>query len=138
MDFIRDLHPEQSDPARFMGRDLEESVRHYIVDGIRTGSYIGYVGFVREEPACSAGLLLYRLPPLHAGVERLQGHVLNFFTLSHFRNRGVGMELMKFMIRDARSRGIYRLFLNATKMAESLYRKSGFYDPEEVPLLLEL
>lgn len=132
MDFILDLHPFENIKET---QEVEELNRRYLMELMEKGNYIGFVGLLNEEPVCCSGLLLYRLPPLLGAVDRMQGHVLNFYTYPEHRGKGYGKGLMEYMIDKAKERGIDRLFLNATAMGEPLYRKCGFVEPEETAMV---
>jgi GNAT superfamily N-acetyltransferase len=130
IEFIHDLHPEYD-------RETLEKIRNattsYFTLLFENNSYIGFLGAhsETEESICSAGLLLYYLPPLNSESPRKIGHVLNFYTRPQYRKNGFGQQLMDFIKVTAKNEGITRLVLNATKMGYELYHKSGFFEPEE-------
>ncbi len=136
LDFIRDLHPEYT-PNHLDG--IRTATKSYLQDLLAHDAYVGFLGFdAAGATVCSAGLLLYSLPPLHAGRPRKIGHVLNFFTQPGHRKRGYGTELIEFMKVWAKDAGLNRLFLNATAMGLPLYAKSGFIEPDDKVMILNL
>jgi len=103
--------------------------------------YLGFVGVsdgTGGAVACSAGLLVYDLPPIDSPLPRRVGHVLNFFTLPEHRRKGYGRGLMEFMIKTASGRGFDRLVLNATPDGYPLYVECGFGESEYAALRLQL
>ena len=112
----------------------EKATRAYLTEQFALKNYIGYIGSLDGEVICAAGLLLYRLPPVLSRTERLQGHLLSVYTKPEYRSRGLGSSMMQFIIDDARSRGIFRIYLNATPAGEPLYRKFGFCEEHEAAL----
>ncbi len=135
MDFIKEI--QQCDDIGHIIKSSEEN-RNYFLQHFNNSTFIGFLGDYNNQTICCAGLLLYSLPPLIAKINRLQGHVLNFYTIPEYRNMGVGNSLMKFMIQKSREIGIDRLFLNSTKSGERVYKDNGFIEPEEKALILEL
>jgi GNAT superfamily N-acetyltransferase len=135
IDFIGDIKPFADTGAR---DEIAAATRHWVISHLETGRLLGYAGFAGGRPACCGYLLLYELPPLAAATPRQVGHVLNFFTYPEFRCRGYGRQLMGFIKNDARERGLFRLFLNATRMGEHLYRQCGFAEQPEPALILDL
>jgi GNAT superfamily N-acetyltransferase len=135
IDFVLDTHPEATPSQR---EEAEAATRAYITEGMCRGNYVGYIGRLDGRLACAAALLIYKLPPMTNRIDRTQGHVLNVFTYPEFRRRGYANEMMGFLAEDARRRGIFRLYLNATRMGEPLYRAIGFHEQEEKALVLEL
>lgn len=135
IDFVLDIHP-CNDIHEI--KEIRRIAQAYFSDLITKNQYIGFIGFVDEKPVCGAGLLVYILPPLFPSVQRTQGHVLNFFTYPEYRNKGYGKGLMSFIIKKAKEKQISRLYLNATKMGEPLYRTCGFSEPEDRALILNI
>lgn len=134
VEFILDLHPEMDSMAI---EKLELSSRLYFEDQQRKNCYTGIVGEVAASAVCCAGILHYDLPPLTADT-RKTGHILNFFTYPEHRRKGYASAMMNYIIELAVKEGFERLFLNATEMGETLYRKFGFCEQKEKALLLKL
>ncbi|MDF2875997.1 MAG: acetyltransferase family protein [Sporomusa sp.] len=133
IDFILDINPG-IEPQLI--EEVRRITKEYFSDLISTNQYIGFIGFIDKKPICCAGLLIYKLPPLLQSIKRTQGHVLNFFTYPEYRNKGYGKGLMNFIIEKARERQINRLYLNATKTGEPLYRKFDFSEPGDKAMVL--
>jgi GNAT superfamily N-acetyltransferase len=135
VEFALDVHPVSE---RDEIRELERVTREYILNGMRNGSYVGFLGKLNGRTVGAASLLIYALPPLANRRDRRQGHVLNVYTVPDLRGLGIGRRMMDAVITEGRKLGLFRLFLNATKMGESLYRSLGFRENEESALVLPL
>jgi GNAT superfamily N-acetyltransferase len=133
--FVLEMHP---DPDSDSVEKMRRAVHDYFARHIASKRFIGYIGSDNGQIACSAGILLYDLPPLKGDGIRTQGHLLNFFTIPGQRNKGFGAKLIEYILADGKKRGIDRIVLNATKMGEPLYRKAGFQLSEDVFLIKEL
>lgn len=68
------------------------------------------------------------------GTARLlpDGHIGRMAVLPAWRNRGLGSELLRRLIRIARQRGQSRLVLHAQCQAEPFYRRLGFIAEGEI------
>jgi GNAT superfamily N-acetyltransferase len=135
VEFALDMHPV-SDRSEIL--ELERLTRQYILRGMRDGSYVGFLGLLNGQTVGAASLLIYTLPPLIGRHDRRQGHVLNVYTAPHLRGRGIGRRMMETVIAEGRKRGLFRLFLNSTKMGEPLYRSLAFIQQEEKAMVLPL
>ncbi len=133
--FALDVHPISSGAEI---KELERRTREYILRGMRDKSYVGFLGLLSDRTVGAASLLIYVLPPMPGALERRQGHVLNVYTVPDLRGMGIGRRMMETLISEARKRGLFRLFLNSTKMGEPLYRSLGFVKQEEEALVLPL
>ena len=136
IEFIKDIHPEYEND---LIEKIHDSTFKYFKELFNNKAYIGFLGINTDnEIICTAGLLIYFLPPLNTPSYRKIGHVLNFYTKPHYRKKGYGMELMDYIKKVAKEEGINRLVLNATKMGFTLYKKAGFIEPEDKAMLLNL
>lgn len=132
--FLIDMHPT-NDKKLIESAYIEN--KKYLEEMIKQELYIGYLGSINIHNVCCGGLLLYKLPPLINKFNRLQGHVLNIYTIPEYRNQGIGLQLIEYIKTNAKETGINRLFLNSTVMGEGLYKKCGFKEPEEKAMIME-
>lgn len=123
--FVTDLHPEYD---RNKVRELTVATKAYLEGLFARDAYVGFVGEVGGELACTAGLLIYDYPPLYSKDFRKIGHVLNFFTIKKFRRNGFGIKLMEFIKDYAKRNSFHKLDLTATEDGYGLYRKCGYTD----------
>ena len=136
IEFIKDIHPEFD--IKLIDK-IREATIFYFKELLDCNSYIGFFGLdENNEIVCTAGLLLYFLPPFNFESCRKIGHVLNFYTRPQYRKKGYGLELMEYIKETAKNEGINRLVLNATKIGYGLYTKAGFTEPEERAMSLDL
>jgi len=136
LEFIKDIHPE-IDPQLL--EKIQRATLIYFKDLLNNNSYIGFIGIInKSEIICTAGLLIYYLPPLNNENYRKVGHVLNFYTKPAYRKKGIGLKLMNYLKDTAANEKINRLVLNSTKMGFSMYKKAGFIEPEDKAMLIEL
>lgn len=116
--------------------ELKQKTGSYFKNHYMNNSYMGILGYYNHEAICCAGLLLYELPPLTGKINRTQGHLLNFYTIPHYRKMGVGTALLNFIMLKSKESGINRIFLNATKDGENIYHRAGFTEPDEKAMIL--
>ena len=60
-----------------------------------------------------------------------RAHLMNVYTREAFRRRGVGRQMIQFLIDEAKSRGVTEISLDATQMGHPLYKSLGFNDNSE-------
>ena len=136
IEFIKELHPELDLQVL---EKMQKATLTYFNDFLTNNSYIGFLGIINNsEVVCAAGLLIYYLPPLNNENYRKMGHVLNFYTKPAYRNKGIGLKLMNFLKKTALDEKIDRLVLNSTKLGLSVYKKSGFLEPEYQAMSIDL
>jgi predicted GNAT family N-acyltransferase len=64
----------------------------------------------------------------YAGTGRMlaDGHIGRLAVLREYRGRGLGAEAVRALVREARDRGMKRVYLGAQKQAVGFYEKVGF------------
>jgi hypothetical protein len=83
MEFLKNIHPETD--LQLLVK-IQKATITYFDDLFRNNSYIGFIGVDNDgEAVCTAGLLIYYLPPLNNENSRKIGHVLNFYTKPAYR-----------------------------------------------------
>lgn len=135
MDFILEMQPVH-DAAEIA--EFRKATEEYFDKQIRCGNFVGYIGYAEKIHVCCAGFLLYEQPCLPGKLQRKVGHMHNVYTIPSMRQKGIGEKLIRFIVEDAKTRGFYKITLNATKMGELLYNKCGFADPKERYMELNL
>jgi len=136
IEFIKDIHPEID--FKLLEK-IQKVTLSYFNDLLNNNSYIGFIGINNNgEIICTAGLLIYFLPPLNNEKNRKIGHMLNFYTKPAYRKKGIGLKLMNYIKDTAVDEKIDRLVLNSTKMGFSMYKKAGFIEPEDKAMIIDL
>jgi len=136
IEFIKDIHPEID--LQLLEK-IQKASLTYFNDLLKNNSYIGFIGINNNgEVICTAGLLIYYLPPLNNENYRKIGHVLNFYTKPAYRKKGVGLKLMNYLKNTAADEKINRLVLNSTKMGFPMYKKAGFIEPKDKAMFIDL
>lgn len=129
LEFVKDLHPEYD---RKKMEELSTGTCQYIKEHIEKGMFVGFLGEVGGQIACSTSLLIYNYPPLFSSNYRKIGHVLNFYTRPQYRGKGYGLGLMEYVKQYAKESDVYKLDLAATKAGYPLYQECGFIDSERI------
>lgn len=54
------------------------------------------------------------------------GYLMNIYTLPEYRKSGVGREVVKFLIWNAKHRGVEKIYLESSDSGRKLYQELGF------------
>lgn len=55
-----------------------------------------------------------------------KAYIMNMYTVSEYRRRGVAYQTLDKLVQEAKERGIFAISLEATDMGRPLYEKYGF------------
>ena len=78
----------------------------------------------------TAAIVYYDLPPSFTNKIGVRGYITNVYTVPEHRGKGLAKTLLKMLLDDAKSRGIKKIWLGASKLGRPLYEKLGFIQQE--------
>ena len=122
------------DPSLY---DLEFVITHWGTDrvpiqAVRRAVFIAEQGIDERDEwddtdiTCPHVLALRNREPVGTGRLGPDGKIGRLAVLSELRGRGVGTEILKRLLWEARSRGLHEAYLHAQVAAMSFYAKFGF------------
>ena len=97
-----------------------------ILESLKDGSHTAYLVFNGEKLAGTGGVSYYRVMPTYHNPTGRKAYIMNMFTDPTYRRRGVARRTLDLLVRDAKSRGVTAIALEATEMGRPLYEKCGF------------
>lgn len=122
--------------------EIAAVTRAYLTEAMPRGEYIGWLASPAGEPhsvVAGAGVQLRRVlpfprrPPSPPGVAAgRQGIVVNVYTETPFRRRGVAREVMVAVLAWARAQKLDSLVLHAAPEGRRLYESLGFVATNEM------
>ncbi len=107
---------------------LEQANRQYYEKHLRENSHIAC--FAREtetgRTVGCGGICYQEEMPSPDNGNGSCGYLMNIYTLPEYRKSGVGQEIVKFLIWDAKRRGVEKIYLESSDSGRRLYQKLGF------------
>jgi GNAT superfamily N-acetyltransferase len=107
-------------------QSLRESITVYLMRAIPDENCIVIIAENEGSPVGFGFMAIHTIPNNYSNPSGKIGHILNMYTVPSFRRKGIASEIMRFLIKEAESRGIGKLSLNSTEAGEKIYRKLGF------------
>lgn len=115
---------------RHIGRDmkarLKPELRSYFTRHLGKPAFVALLGFVGDEPACTAFLTLNEAPPNDQYPNGLLGYVFNVYTAPAHRKKGYARLLVQRLVDEGKRLGATAVNLNASPAGVELYRQLGF------------
>ncbi|MDP8012779.1 MAG: GNAT family N-acetyltransferase, partial [Nanoarchaeota archaeon] len=81
-------------------------------------------------------LLLVQKNLSHGG--RPYGHIENVVVDSSYRGKGIGKEMLEYLINEAKKYNCYKVILNGRKGTEGFYESAGFKRTDETEMRIDL
>lgn len=114
--------------------DLLAANRNYYERHIADGSHLAVVAEVEgREAGCGAICFTEELPSPDNPSGRC-AYLMNIYVRPMFRSRGIGHEIVSYLVEKAREKRCDKIYLETTDEARSLYNSIGF---KELPGILK-
>ena len=103
--------------------------REHLQDGTHTACF-AVDGGSGAIVGCG-GICYQREMPSPDNPDGTNGYLMNIYTLPQYRGRGIGKQIVEFLIRDAKARGTGKIYLESAPAAKKLYFDLGFTDMKD-------
>ncbi|MBP1757074.1 MAG: Acetyltransferase [Firmicutes bacterium] len=90
---------------------------------------------VDQEVVGCATICYIKVLPTFSHPSGNRAHIMNVYTRSNYRRRGIALHMMEMLIEEARAKGVTEISLDATDAGRLLYEKCGFTRSEEGMIL---
>lgn len=83
---------------------------------------------VFDESRCigTGGVSFFQVIPTYHNPSGNKAYIINMYTNPEYRRKGIAYKTLDMLIKDAKSKGISAISLEATDMGRPLYEKYGF------------
>ncbi|MDO4900328.1 GNAT family N-acetyltransferase [Actinomyces sp.] len=124
--------PDDAAPTR-----LERANRAYYERELPTGGHIACLARLDGEPVGCGGVCLHTEMPSPDNPSGHCAYLMNVYTRPAFQGRGVGAAVVDWLIRQARARGVDKVYLEASDAGRRLYESTGFTDMADMMRLTQ-
>lgn len=110
--------------------DIDSQLSAFFKKWLESEDFIQLIAEEDGKLLSTAAVIYYDLPPSFTNKIGVRGYVTNVYTAPEHRRKGLSKMLLTKLLDDARSRGIKKLWLGASKLGRPLYEKLGFIQQE--------
>ncbi|MBR3935215.1 MAG: GNAT family N-acetyltransferase [Oscillospiraceae bacterium] len=110
--------------------DIDSELSAFFKKWLESKDFIQLIAEEDGKLLSTAAVIYYDLPPSFTNKIGVRGYVTNVYTAPEHRRKGLSKLLLTKLLDDARSRGIKKLWLGASKLGRPLYEKLGFIQQE--------
>ena len=111
---------------------IERAILEYFKKGLYDKTFVSWLALDNEEIIATSGLSFSVVPPYSQVPDGKVAYIMNMYTFPTYRKRGIGTELLKRVVDEAKQLGHKKITLDATKIGKPLYEKYGFKDLHNV------
>ena len=106
--------------------EVEVESRKYYKKALADGSHVAILVKDGDNIIGAGGISYYEVMPTYHNPSGKKAYIMNMYTKPEYRRQGIAFKTLDILIKDARSRGITQISLEATEMGRPLYEKYGF------------
>jgi len=134
-DFIGEFHKNIDETEK---DKIKTSLKDYFERNIGDNKFIGMVCEYNGTVVSVACLIMEEWPPNRNFINGKIGTLLNVYTYPEYRKNGIGTNVIKKIIEEAKEKNISIINLLATEDGINVYRKLGFAETEDKSMRLKL
>jgi len=123
--FLKEMNNVTSEEERII---VEQANLEYFRKALLDDTFISWIVLDDGVIVATSGLSFSVVPPFYNLLDGKVAYIMNIYTLPSYRNRGIGTELFKKLVDEAKQLGYKKITLSATDMGRPLYEKYGFKD----------
>jgi GNAT superfamily N-acetyltransferase len=105
---------------------LMDANRHNFEESLSRETFLAWLAEGQGKTLAIGGVLLFRRPPTGENMTGLDGYVMNMYTLSEWRGRGIASRLLQIITAEMCLCHVGRLWLHATPIGRPIYETCGF------------
>lgn len=106
--------------------EFEKETREYYKTALGNNTHTAILVFDGEKFIGAGGIDYYTVMPSYHNPTGKTAFIMNIYTDSQYRRKGIAYEVLDMLVKDAKDRGVENIILDSTKMGRPLYEKYGF------------
>ena len=135
LDFITEFHKDVDKTEK---EKIEKSLRDYFERHIGINDFIGIICECNGKVVSAAYLIIGEWPANRDFINGKIGTLLNVYTYPEYRKNGIGTNVTRRIIEEAKKQNVSIINLLATEDGKNVYKKTGFMETEDKSMRLKL
>lgn len=122
-------------PSEIDTTDLRNENKKYYSESLPNGSHIACFAEFRGEKIGCGGICIHQEMPSPDNLSGRCAYIMNIYVRKAYRRQGVGMKIVSFLIDQAKSNGIEKIYLETSAAGMPLYQIMGFVPMQGMMIL---
>ena len=116
--------------------EVKQQTYNYYKKALCDGTHIAYLVFDESCFVGAGGVSFFQVMPTYHNPSGNKEYIMNMYTKPEYRRKGIAYKTLDMLVKEAKTRGITAISLEATDAGRPLYEKYGFVkmmDEMELP-----
>lgn len=106
--------------------EVESRSYDYYSKALAEGTHAAYLVYDGERCIGTGGVSFFQVMPTYHNPSGEKAYIMNMYTHPDYRRQGIAYQTLDLLVKEAKTRGITAISLEATEMGRPLYEKYGF------------
>jgi ribosomal protein S18 acetylase RimI-like enzyme len=111
--------------------DIDTELHIFFKNKLSDGSLIQWLVEENKEIVACGAIIFYEFPPTYTNKSGRKAYITTMYTKENYRGRGIATNLLTKLVDEAKTSGISKIWLAASKMGRPVYKKFGFKETDE-------
>ncbi|MFE7083362.1 GNAT family N-acetyltransferase [Priestia megaterium] len=112
-------------------QEIDTELKEFFTNKISDGSLVEWVVEDNDEIIATGAIVFYEFPPTYTNKSGKKAYITNMYTKESYRGQGIATKLLTKLVAEARTAGIIKIWLGASKLGRPVYEKFGFKETDE-------
>lgn len=116
--------------------EVKQQTYNYYKKTLCDGTHIAYLVFDESCFVGAGGVSFFQVMPTYHNPSGNKAYIMNMYTKPEYRGKGIAYKTLDMLVKEAKTKGITAISLEATDAGRPLYEKYGFVkmmDEMELP-----
>lgn len=112
-------------------QEIDTELKEFFTNKMSDGSLIEWVVEDNDEIIATGAIIFFEFPPTYTNKSGKKAYITNMYTKESYRGQGIATKLLTKLVAEAKTAGIIKIWLGASKLGRPVYKKFGFKEADE-------
>ncbi|MGG0454300.1 GNAT family N-acetyltransferase [Priestia megaterium] len=111
-------------------QEIDTELKEFFTNKMSDGSLVEWIVEDNEEIIATGAIIFYEFPPTYTNKSGKKAYITNMYTKESYRGQGIATKLLTKLVAEAKTAGIIKIWLGASKLGRPVYKKFGFKETD--------
>ncbi|MGK3723205.1 GNAT family N-acetyltransferase [Priestia megaterium] len=112
-------------------QEIDTELKEFFTNKMSDGSLVEWIVEDNDEIIATGAIVFYEFPPTYTNKSGKKAYITNMYTKESYRGQGIATKLLTKLVAEAKTAGIIKIWLGASKLGRPVYKKFGFKEADE-------